>query len=435
MSKLMILFIFLFHSIRVFGANDIITITKAVVPMAGRGTQQTSMHHVIDPESGYKKYVLPTIVGTIALTFGYVYQKWFSSALSRILPKASPVIPDDFEQKVKAEFDKHQLIPYDYQTRKTILIGDDLEFKKFIEKFGFSPEQEKTIIIPNEHFIYTHFYPGYMNINEYNAERYNKDFFIKDTNYTRIINCARIEKIIKSENLLHIGIPRKYITLIGDRWNIVAEKIDVIPPKNWHLTTAELQELIKFILVTKFNDFESINIVKNKDRKIIFIDTGNRSFGLIEKNIGTDAGNLTALKKYLSSHTNNTLLNLLDEAIKKASTEYTQEKPLSERTDLDDSNMNVEKIKNYFKQFSTKREKWYEMFPGSKQFFIALKKEDEQNEEAYIKHVNEKQKRESITAKNKQVPAGTSLYNSIGSTLRNYWNRIRHILFNISNEI
>jgi hypothetical protein len=282
---------------------------------------------------------------------------------------------NECDSRFKEEFEQHKQIPWHYADRKKKLIGNNKAFEQFVIKFGFTEDEENSVIVPNEVFIYTHPIKGGSG-NVYNADFYNQKYFFKDTDYTRIINRERAEKIIKNHNLKYIGTPKKYIALVGDCWYVIAEKVHPLSFEKHKLRFDELDEIITFITLTKYRDFagdiNSINIVRDSmSSKIMFIDTEDRSFNLSSTDIQTDKGILCALKNFLiriKAIDNNTA-SKLDEAINNASDEYIKDEAnLSQKTDLDDTQINIKNISDYFKNFSQLQEKWYNSFSNSKQF-------------------------------------------------------------------
>lgn len=115
-----------------------------------------------------------------------------------------------------------------------------------------------------------------------NLQKYFVGFLqtrIKGSQFSRVINAARAQKIIEINSLNRLAVPRKSLIKDQNRWIVVAENIQGDPVTD--ITHEEIIQLITFVEKTGFQDFHSddMNMLRDKKTgKIIFIDTEDQSF-------------------------------------------------------------------------------------------------------------------------------------------------------------
>jgi hypothetical protein len=261
------------------------------------------------------------------------------------------------EQILRAEEDIHNIndqvilpLPKGYEERKAAVMVPDptdktgisiknyLEFQKFITQFA-PPLEFQQALIDNEELITDSSY------------RYNKNqdaIFVKEMEVDRVINAARMKKIIETSNFKHIAPLDKYFFFIGDRFRVVTHKIQSVEWDN--ITASEIIELADCIVKTGYSDFDGINILKTTSGKWVFIDTEDYSFKAcsyfdIEKS-------LRKLKNYLGAQ------NI---SLKVTSKKHIQ-KPLRYRNDLDEENFDTTSVLQYIRYMGYRRTKRCQLF-------------------------------------------------------------------------
>ena len=110
-------------------------------------------------------------------------------------------------------------------------------------------------------------------------------YISKDQNISRIINAIRMKKIIEIHNLDHLDVADKFL---GNRFQsegyvtIKAKRVGSLPSRKFSLT--DIQQLAQLAEKTGYSDWGGScwllsNILINKNNKITFIDTEDKSFG------------------------------------------------------------------------------------------------------------------------------------------------------------
>lgn len=239
------------------------------------------------------------------------------------------------------------------------------EFQKFVQHFS-PPANLSAYLVPYERILYEQ-------ATVFNRLQDSK-FVAKSTDLTRLIIAQRMNNYIKKKNYTSIGVPQKYIFLTGDVWTVIAEKIDETKNKPT-IGLQQMMELTDIIETTGYSDFDDKNLMSDKNGKIFFIDTEDKSFisPIGKYNFGIIPGsklrdedtialckekyiNLNYFNQYLGRYgylqkedARNFLMQKINQLkIKYENSEETYTK-ITGATDLDDYNVNINALSEYIK--------------------------------------------------------------------------------------
>jgi hypothetical protein len=261
------------------------------------------------------------------------------------------LIEDQISSPLPIEYNERQQMAMQPNPRRTgdpQYMRDYVEFQKFVAKFA-PPAESQNDLIQNEQLIFSD--PAV-----YNEKQ--DQFFVKfGSEFSRIINAQRMKKLIQKNNFQYIMVPNEYIFFIGDEFMNIADKIK---PYTITPTTIfqedEIKELANFVAEIGYADFVGQNILKSSNGQWAFIDTEDEAFNM--KSCNDVILNLQNLRDYIgANHMSADVLKWLNQkiSIKKATlanniksgtTESCGIK-ISKRTDLDDSDINMEAAKRY----------------------------------------------------------------------------------------
>lgn len=202
------------------------------------------------------------------------------------------------------------LLLCDYYNRIRTIIDDNIDIHTFIASFSpptpllselltefhsFTLEEKK--LLATEPRSYNSF------------GSHNKKIYLKNGNSIFRIVCAhRMRKIIEEKKYKTIRVPHKYIFFMEK--NVVCIAENITSTKNFPIiiTLEQMKELIEFIDITGFADFNNGNLIIAENNTIYFVDTEIRSFAL---HTNKKAFNLQCLKRYFM---NNTQSMIIDDA-------------------------------------------------------------------------------------------------------------------------
>ena len=113
-------------------------------------------------------------------------------------------------------------------------------------------------------------------ITDQKGTKHTNKYVLKGTAIDRIINANKIKKVIREHNLKHVGVPEKYVTKIGNKWEILVEDIQEDP--NSKLSQEEAQEIKIIMNKTGYNDFNMSLMRDKRTGKIMITNTEGSSF-------------------------------------------------------------------------------------------------------------------------------------------------------------
>ncbi len=155
----------------------------------------------------------------------------------------------------------------DHQKRTDKESSKNSEFQKFVQHFS-PPARLLSFLVPYEKIIYET--PIVFN-------RMQNSVLAKSTDLTRLIIAKRMSNYLQKKNYTSIGLPNKYIFLTGDIWTVIAERIHE-KKGNHTITVQQMKELTDVIENMGYSDFDDKNLITDKNGKIFFIDTEDKSF-------------------------------------------------------------------------------------------------------------------------------------------------------------
>jgi hypothetical protein len=300
----------------------------------------------------------------------YMYYRWSSANQKEIQTVTQKIhaLQSQIQNKTtdlqSIKNGDYQPLPQEYYERKKAAIAprstrandvqyqrDYAEFQKFITKFA-PPSTTQNDLMKNEQLIYD-------NPAVYNSKQDN--FFVKmGSDFSRIVNRERMQKLIVDNKLKHITVPNKYIFFIGDEFFNIADKMKPYEAHQKLCSKEEIEELANFIADIGYADFVGQNIFKSANGQWVFIDTEDAAFSM--SSCQDQINNLKGLKDYIGiQHMDPNAqkwltdkISILERNMSIDSSKHC-EPELTKRTELDDRNIDMNAAKRYAGGLNSRR--------------------------------------------------------------------------------